>query len=1077
MHCPACSGQSPDGARFCNQCGAPLAAACASCGQQNPPGARFCNGCGAALAGEAPSGEVAPDGERRQLTVLFCDLVGSTELSGKLDPEDYRELVRGYQARADQAVERFGGHVAQHLGDGLLVYFGWPRAFDDAAERAVHAGLALVDPRTADPGLHLRVGIHTGPVVVSELGSAGHKETLALGETPNLAARVQALATPDTVWMTAATQRLASGMFVVEDQGEHALKGVREPVRVYRAVAASGLRSRLAATTAARGLTPFVGRDQERQLLLARFEQAREGEGQAVLLSGEPGIGKSRLLQQLREDLAGTHHTWIECAASPFFASTPFHTATDLLRSSFSFSPELSPADRIAGLERALAAAGLHPAVSLPLLAPLLDLALPPSYPPSPLSPEQQRKRLLATLVRWTLWASSLQPTVIATEDLHWVDPSTLELIGLLAEQGATSKLLLVQTARPEFRAPWPPRAHHTQITLSRLGRRHARALVEAVSGPARSSERVLDTLVERADGVPLFLEELVRAVVEDALDGVAPAAIPTTLQDSLMARLDRLGPAREVAQTASVLGRDFDFALLQAVSGLPDDKLELALASLADAELLYARGLPPESTYLFKHTLMQDAAYQSLLRTRRRELHRAAAEALVKRSEAKAAEHPELLAQHWEAAGETHRAVAEFKRAGDRARYRHALAEAERHYTHAIELLAGLPQTTENLQQELALQIPLAVVLGVTRGYASSEHERSTSRAQALFEHLGGAKDAMVLLSEAAGKIARGDLQATHEAAERLLEAGLREASHSATTWAHYLTGMVAFHVGDLARAQEDTEQAVACLREEDYAGSTIRPGPLIHDLLARVLVERGFPERAEAKIQRGLEMAARSDSPTDRFFGWVNATYAYVHLHDAGSTIRCLERAYALLGLEDRPPFWVAQAQIYGAWAHAMQSEPQPAVAELRQAIDAHLAQGPRSTFSFSLGLLAEVELLAGHASEGLATIERAIAATSESRIHLPELLRLRGELRAACGEEPALVEADLREAIAHAHEMGARLQELRAATSLARHLARSDRAAEGRELVAPLYAAFTEGFGARDLVVAKALLDELG
>ncbi len=678
--CTVCGHQCPEGSRFCPACGTPLAARCGGCGASLVPTARFCGECGAAVAGETPRSDLAADGERRQLTVLFCDLVGSTELSSSLDPEDYRELVRGYQTRADQAVERFGGHVAQHLGDGLLVYFGWPRAFDDAAERAVRAGLALVDA-LADSELHLRVGIHTGPVVVSDIGSAGHSEMLALGETPNLASRVQALAAPDTVLLTAATHRLASGMFVVEDEGEHKPKGVREPVRVYRAVAASGIRSRFAAT-AARGLTPFVGREQERQLLLARFEQAQEGDGQVVLLSGEPGIGKSRLVQQLREDLAGAHHTWIECAASPFFASTPFHTVAELLRSGFNLSPELSGSDRIAALERLLAAAGLNPIESVPLVAPLLGLAVPASYPRLALSSEQQRRRLLATLVRWALWASTLQPTVIVIEDLHWADPSTLELIGLLDEQGATSKLLLVQTARPEFRPPWPPRTHHTQITLSRLGRRHARALVEAVARPARSSERVLETLVERADGVPLFLEELVRAVVEDALDGVAPAAIPTSLQDSLMARLDRLGPAREVAQIASVLGREFDYALLRDVSGMPEDKLELALAHLADAEILYARNLPPDSTYLFKHTLMQDAAYQSLLKSRRRELHRAVSEALSARSAAGAAELPELLAQHWEAAGEAERAVAAFQQAGDRARERSASTEAERHYT-----------------------------------------------------------------------------------------------------------------------------------------------------------------------------------------------------------------------------------------------------------------------------------------------------------------------------------------------------------------------------------------------------------
>ncbi len=986
-----------------------------------------------------------------------------------MDPEDFRELVRGYQKRADQADERFGGHVAQHLGDGLLVYFGWPRAFDDAAERAVRAGLALVDT-PADSALHLRVGIHTGAVVVSEIGSAGHSEMLALGETPNVAARVQALAAPDTVWMTAATHRLATGMFVVEDEGEHELRGVRERVRLYRVVAASGIRSRFAATVT-RGLTPFVGREQERQLLLARFEQAQEGEGQVVLLSGEPGIGKSRLVQQLREEIAGSHHSWIECAASPFFASTPFHTVAELLRGGFAFSPDLPEADRIAGLARALEAAGLNPAEGVPLIAQILGLSVPPQHPIPLLSPEQQRKRLLATLVRWAFWASSLQPTVIVIEDLHWADPSTLELIGLLAEQGATSKLLLVLTARPEFRAPWPPRAHHTQITLSRLGKRHARTLVEAVSGPARSSERVLATLVERADGVPLFLEELVRAVVEDALDGVAPAAIPTSLQDSLMARLDRLGPAREVAQVASVLGRSFDYALLRDVSDVPDDKLEPALASLADAELLYARGLPPESTYLFKHTLMQDAAYQSLLKSRRRELHRAVAEALTARS----AEHPEVLAQHWEAAGETGPAVTAFKRAGDRARHRYAVAEAEGHYARAIGLLAALPETTESLQQELALQIPLAIVLGLTRGYGQPEHERCTSRAQALFARLGGAPGhAMALLSAAAGKMTRGDYQGAREAAERLLEAGLREGSQSALTWAHFLIGTVARITGDLARAAEHADQAVACFREEDYGGSPMRPGPQISVLRVMLLAERGFPDRAEAEVQRAIELAERSDSPQDRFGAWTQIAYSYRYLRDPRAAAWCIERANAIEPA-DRPPFWVPTAETYGAWADGVQGDSKAAVAGLRKAIDARTARDRVSLGSY-LTMLAEVELRAGLALDGLATVERAIQAGPEERLYLPELLRLRGELHTACGADPAIVESDLREAVALARDMGAKLHELRSTTSLARHLAQRGRAAEGRELLAPLYASFTEGFAARDLVEAKALLDEL-
>jgi tetratricopeptide (TPR) repeat protein len=584
----------------------------------------------------------------------------------------------------------------------------------------------------------------------------------------------------------------------------------------------------------------------------------------------------------------------------------------------------------------------------------------------------------------------------------------------------------------------------------------------------------VLDALVERADGVPLFLEELARAVLEEALDGVAPAAIPSTLQDSLMARLDRLGPAREVAQIASVLGREFDYALLRDVSGLPEEKLDLALVALADAELLYTRGLAPASTYLFRHTLMQDAAYQSLLKSRRRELHRAAAEALAARG---AGEGQELLARHWEAAGEVERAVGEWKRAGDRARHRYALAEAERQYAHAIELLAALPETSERLEQELALQIPLAVVLGVTRSYGSPEHEASTSRAQQIFARLGGAKGhAMSLLSDAAGKIARGDLHATREAAERLLEAGLREGSRSALTWGHYLAGMVALNFADLARALAHGEQAAAAYREEDYAGTTIRPGTMVYDHLARVLAALGYVARAEAAAARAVEIAERTDSPPDCFAGWVQVAYTYAYLRDARSAARCIERAYAL-ELAARPPFWVPLAELYRAWARAAEGDPSPDLQGA--AIDAHraLSASPRVSFGGALPLLVELQMRLGRFDEALEATGHCLEAGRGNRIERPELLRLRAELRAAGGAEPALVEADLREAVALAHEMGARLLELRAATSLARELAKRGRGAEARELLAPLYGAFTEGFAARDLVEARAVLDPFG
>jgi class 3 adenylate cyclase len=606
MQCSSCQHANGDAARFCEACGALLARSCPACGQEATPQARFCSACGLPLAGvvdrhaDVSRAEEPASGERRQLTVLFCDLVGSTERSAHLDPEEWREIVGRYQRAASEVVVRFDGHVAQILGDGLLAYFGWPRAHDDDAERAVRTGLALVDAVQGAPdGLSVRVGIHTGPVVVGLLGAGERAETLAVGEVPNVAARVQALAGPDSVLVTSATHRLVAGLFVAEEAGDRALKGISEPVTLFRVNGTTGVRGRLRAA-AARGLTPFVGRAEERRLLRSRWERTQEGDGQVVLVAGEAGIGKSRLVEVLREDLAEVPHTWLECACSPYHSNTPFFPVIDMLQRGLAWGGDEKPGERVASLERALVLAGLEPARALPLVAPLLGLPVPEGYPPLLLAPEAQRKRLLATLVAWVVGGARVQPMVIATEDVHWADPSTLELQGLLVEQGATVPLLLVFTARPEYRAPWPMRAHHAQLTLSRLPRREVREMVERVIERAALAPEVIEGVVARTDGVPLFVEELTRLVLEGGGRGVG-REIPVTLQDSLMARLDRLGPAKEVAQIASAIGRGFSWALLRAVAPLRDAELEAALVRLADAELVYARGLPPDATYLLQ--------------------------------------------------------------------------------------------------------------------------------------------------------------------------------------------------------------------------------------------------------------------------------------------------------------------------------------------------------------------------------------------------------------------------------------------------------------------------------------------
>jgi class 3 adenylate cyclase len=609
-----------------------------------------------------------PEGERRHLTVLFCDLVGSTEIASHLDPEDWREIVAGYHRAAAEAIERFGGSVAQYLGDGVMAYFGYPEAHDNDAERATRAGLAILDAisefneRPERPRLAARVGIDSGAVVV---GAGSAREADVFGDTPNIAARVQAAAEPGTVVITDAVHRLVSGVFVVEDGGPHSLKGIEKPVQLYRVLQPSGARGRLEAAAASRGLTPFVGREDELRLLMNRWERALESEGQVALIVGEAGIGKSRLVRHFHEQIGDTPHTWVEAAAGAFYQNTPFYAVTEILNEFLASRGDEPAEEQLARLESALQFAGIKSAKAIPLIAPLIGLPLPAKYPPSPLSPEQRRRQFLATSVEWVVRHARIQPLVIVTEDLHWADPSTLELIGLLVEQGATERLLLLCTARPEFRAPWPPRAHHRQIAINRLNSGDVRTMVREVAARKALTDETVAAVVDRTGGVPLFVEELTRAVLESGSGKLSAHEIPVTLHDSLMARLDRLGSAKEVIQLGAVIGSEFSYELLHEVYPVSRVDLARALSRLADAELVYVRGSVPEATYQFRHALIRDAAYEALLKSRRKELHRLVARTIDQQFAAIKQERPEVLARHWTEAGEPEPAVAEWLRAG----------------------------------------------------------------------------------------------------------------------------------------------------------------------------------------------------------------------------------------------------------------------------------------------------------------------------------------------------------------------------------------------------------------------------
>jgi TOMM system kinase/cyclase fusion protein len=1060
-----------------------------------------------------PETQHEPEAERRQLTVLFCDLVDSTALASQLDPEELREVIRAYQDTCAKVIARFEGHIAQLLGDGLLVYFGYPRAHEDDAQRAVRAALGIVEAMgqlntrlTDERGVHLavRLGCHTGVVVVGEMGSGTRQEQLALGETPNLAARLQGMAAPNTLVVSAATFQLLGGFFACQLLGAPLLKGFAQPVEVYQVLYESMARSRLEAAGNS-GLTPFVGREQELGVLRERWGQVKEGSGHVVLLSGEAGIGKSRLVQLLKEHVADDPQAWLTpCQCSPYYQNTALYPMIELLeRVVLRFERDETPEQKVRKLEGLVVQYGLPLPETVPLLAALLWLPLTDDYTPLTMSPEQQKQQTLRVLLAIQLRIAAQQPVLFVMEDLHWVDPTTLEFLSLLVDQGPTARILALWTFRPDFSPPWTGRTHLTHVTLPRLPQRQAAQMISRVAHGKTLPAEVVEQVAAKTDGVPLFLEELTKMVLESTLlqereesyeltGLLPPLAIPTTLHDSLMARLDRLAAVKGLAQLAATLGREFSYELLHEVSPQDEGTLQRGLQQLVAAEFLYQRGLPPHAMYLFKHALIQEAAYQSLLRSTRQQHHQRIAQVLEQRFPEVCTTQPELLAHHYTEAGLMAQAIPYWQQAGQRAVERSANLEAVAHLTKGLEVLATLPDTPERVQQELDLQTTLGPALINTKGQAAPEVLHAYARARELCEQVGQTPQLFqVLRGLWYFYLHRVELQTARKLGEQLLTLAQHIGDPALLLEAHYALGNTLNYLGEFPATQAHFAQGIALYDPEQHRGHAFRygqdPGMMCRAYAGVTLWLLGYADQALQRTQEALTLTheqahSYSLATALAFAGWVH--------HFRREAQLTQERAEAGIALAAEQGFkvLVAQATIFRGWAlakgyaepDARQGRRQEGIAQMQQGLAAWRATGAKVFRPYGLALLAEAYAQVGQIEEGLTLLGEAMAVANDTgeRRWEAELHRLKGELLLArAAERDAEAETCFHRALDIARRQEARSWELRAAMSLSRLWQRQGNQQEARELLVPIYGWFTEGFDTADLEDAKALLAELG
>lgn len=1079
--CPGCGGEIPAAARFCPGCGKPVIGAAA--GQAH---------AALAAASSSSSSLAASTADRRQITILFCDLVDSTGLSGTLDPEDLRELIHDYHRVCAAVISRFDGSIAQYLGDGLLVYFGYPRAHEDDARRALHTALGILESigglnerlrRLGTERLRVRIGIHTGLVVVGDVGE-GRQEQLAIGEVPNIAARLQSAAEPDSIVVSGATQRLIRERFDWQDRGELALKGVIQPVHAFSLVRQTVVEGKNLPPK--RLLKPIAGREAELSLLAAAWKKACGGAGVVISVSGEAGIGKSRLLDALHERALKDRKRALVLRCSPYHATSELHPVVERFEAALGLAHADAPDERFAKLERGLRK--LAPSSeSVALLAALVSIPLPAGIDASNLSPVVTRQRTYAALSAWLLGQAMAGPVVIACEDLHWADPSTLEFLALFIQQMAAAPVLLVLTFRPEFNPPWtaPPDAVH--ITLSRLGGAAAQAIVARLTGGKALPAAILQTVLANTDGVPLFVEEFTSAVLESGLlvehddryelAGDLPAGlIPQTLRDSLTARLDRLGPARTIARHAAVIGRRFDRDLLDAISTESASRVAQGLSELEAADLVHGVAAAPRQ-YEFKHALVQVAAYESLLRRDRIDLHMRVAGEMERALPDLVERQPHLLAHHLAGAQQWARAIDRWLAAGQRNLVRSANAEAITNLRTGLSLLPNVP-AEQRAPLELALLTTIGPALIATTGFGSTQVGRVYTRARELCDVLEGRAEFFpALWGSWVYHHVRGECRAGQKFAERMLKLAGDTNDDTMRVEAHWTLGNSCYWLGELEEADRHLSAATGFYSPERHAGNALAYGqdPAVAAECYRsfALWMLGLPDQSLAALSRAGALAAARDHPFTTAWALAFEFMVYMYRQEPKAALAAADRALAFCN-EQGTPFWISSGIIVRGWARARLGELGAGIDEMRQGLQLYEAIGSRVVQPLWFGLLAEALLTAERHAEARAALASgfAIATANEERVSEIDLWRIQGDLD--CSEYPEDRERacrSYRRALEMAEQHRAASLGLRAATGLHKALA-----ADGETVASPLAAllqAYREGQDTPDVRLARAML----